>query len=90
MPAMTHQESHIFWGNLPITSILGHDGRKKAFLSSPTWKKNKVSDDPSAKLKEFLSLNKATELFEGLAKIAKEQLAPNYHNHLCKEQDSSN
>jgi hypothetical protein len=63
-------------------------GRK--LFSPPTRKKNKVSDDPLTKLKEFLSLNEAEELFEELAEIAKEQLPSNYHSHLCKEQDSSN
>jgi len=58
-------------------------GRK--IFSPPTWKKNKVSDDPLIKLKGFLSLNKAKELFEGLAKIAKEQIPSNYHTHLYKE-----
>lgn len=51
-------------------------GRK--LFSPPAWKKNKVSDDPFTKLKEFLSLNKANELFEELAKIAKEQLSSSY------------
>jgi len=51
-------------------------GRK--LFSPPTRKKNKVSDDPLTKLKEFLSLNKAKDIFEELAKIAKEQLPSNY------------
>jgi len=51
-------------------------GRK--LFSPPTRRKNTVSDDPLAKLKEFLSLNKAKGLFEELAKIAKEQLPSNY------------
>jgi len=47
-------------------------------FSPPTWRKNKVNDDPLAKLKDHLSLNEAKELFEELAKIAKEQLPSNY------------
>jgi len=54
-------------------------------FSPPTCKENKVSDDPLAKLKGFLSLNKAKGLFEELAKIAKEQLPSNYHSDLYKE-----
>ena len=50
----------------------------RELFSPPTWKKNRVSDDPLTKLKEFLSLNKAKELFEELAKIAKEQLPSSY------------
>jgi len=63
-------------------------GRK--FFSPPTWKKNKASDDPLAKLKKFLSLNKAKELFKDLANIAKEQMPSNYHSHLYEEQNSLN
>jgi len=53
-------------------------GRK--LFSPPTWKKNKVNDDPLTKLKDFLFLNETKEFFEELAKIAKEQLPSDYHS----------
>lgn len=52
----------------------------KMLFSPPTRRKNNVSDDPLAKLKEFLSLNKAEELFEELVQIAKEQLPSHYRS----------
>ena len=58
--------------------------RERELFSPPTWRKSNVSDDPLAKLKAFLLLNKSEGLFDELAGIAKEQLPSHYRSSFQK------
>lgn len=61
---------------------------QKMLFSPPSYKQQKVADDPLAKLQKFLSDNNANDVFKDIALIAKEQLPVNYSSFI-KQKDNN-